>query len=1216
MNLLSGRVLELESGLGIRDLLVVAYDVDAGAASSFDEFAITHRESPETIPPSFWSTFPGQRLGSVLTGPDGGFRLIYRDDLFSYREPDDRIRRPDLVLFVMAPEDSQSDITPWPAPQRILHWSNEVRRDAGRLESALIRIPRGRLEKYRLAGWAGGLALAPEAMAGLVAARDAQTGPLAAARRERRRERIEARAAIAETIKERVLPTFLSTASPEARAAGDVVSDLSDLASVREARGKVLDRFIRWFYDPQAPPSRALNIERGRPFRFRLTGEEARKLGLTIEGQAIHGSVAIAWLRERYAAAASGTALLAGPSHLTSCLRERAVDEAMAWVLDESPAPPPEIDSTEPPPAYELSASLDRVFAPGAPGAAGQPGELSTVAANVGGFALPPGPADVTSIHEFHDLQIALPHVWAELFDDVLVRKGRELYAGVVQAQGDLGLTETDREIAAMEDLDELRRFAEEIVNATIPPHVQRLLPELTHRTWRSLEEDARATLEDFGDRAEIAEEVRVRVRGERPRIVLNADEDGRIVVGAPDPDLVLDSSRDEGPTQGYPSLQEAARTFLAATLREAEELGKSASGGLAETLADLARRLGEPHKFDVFAPDTMNFGLVVTYHQAWRPVTFQVGDLVKTIPLAPGETREYSVKRVEKTSRNRKEVQDNLRIKKEESEEKGRVESEVVSKAAQKSNWKVAAEGSGGIAGVFNVGASASFEGSAEAESSAAKKAMRESVKKAAEEYRQENKLEIESSYSSELTVTETAKVSNPNQEITVTYLFYELQRRFAVSEKIARVQPVVMVANAVPAPHQVDEAFLIAHDWVIRRALLDDQFLAALDYLAGASVGDEFALKIMRSEVKAKSSALDALSGLVRPKESEIGRALGELAGATQWLIDKTVLEDEKRIQASRIKEQSVRETLDRLDRELTAIRADIDRVSTELTAATERYVEALRQHLDLRTEVERLRVHVASHILHYMQAIWDTEPPDQRYFRLYQLRVVDFGVRSGGPRPVTGTLDPLTGTWRCVATLLPPGDPLAEDQWPTLGEVADLDAPLGYKGNYLIFPLRRGNALTDFMAQAFVNEEGTGVGDPDEAGNLSLDELVQALRCLRQGLHGGTFPGDAEAEARRLLASRLDDPYRHEEEIVVPTDSLFIEALPGTHAVLEGFKLAHRAIDVRKAAAEARRAELEALRLAERLLSGDRSDPDVDRYIVVDGQPVLPIVDTDGE
>jgi hypothetical protein len=74
------------------------------------------------------------------------------------------------------------------------------------------------------------------------------------------------------------------------------------------------------------------------------------------------------------------------------------------------------------------------------------------------------------------------------------------------------------------------------------------------------------------------------------------------------------------------------------------------------------------------------------------------------------------------------------------------------------------------------------------------------------------------------------------------------------------------------------------------------------------------------------------------------------------------------------------------------------------------------------------------------------------------------------------------------------------------------------------------------------------------------------------------------------------------KNPEMVIVPSNSLYIEALPGTHPLLEDFKLIHRAIDVKKVQAEARHAELENLRLAARLSNSDLGDPDIDKVVVV--------------
>ena len=70
-----------------------------------------------------------------------------------------------------------------------------------------------------------------------------------------------------------------------------------------------------------------------------------------------------------------------------------------------------------------------------------------------------------------------------------------------------------------------------------------------------------------------------------------------------------------------------------------------------------------------------------------------------------------------------------------------------------------------------------------------------------------------------------------------------------------------------------------------------------------------------------------------------------------------------------------------------------------------------------------------------------------------------------------------------------------------------------------------------------------------------------------------------------------------------MIVPTQSLYIEALVGTHPLLEDFKLLHRALDVKKVQGEVRHAELENIRLAARALKGNDEDPDIEKKIVIE-------------
>ena len=97
------------------------------------------------------------------------------------------------------------------------------------------------------------------------------------------------------------------------------------------------------------------------------------------------------------------------------------------------------------------------------------------------------------------------------------------------------------------------------------------------------------------------------------------------------------------------------------------------------------------------------------------------------------------------------------------------------------------------------------------------------------------------------------------------------------------------------------------------------------------------------------------------------------------------------------------------------------------------------------------------------------------------------------------------------------------------------------------------------------------------------------------------------------KQALIDRLTAPRKDNDLVIVPTDSLYIECLVGTHPLLEDFKLAHRALDVKKVQADVRHAELENIRLAARALKGKDEDPDIEKKIVVEG-PVSSVIPND--
>jgi hypothetical protein len=314
--------------------------------------------------------------------------------------------------------------------------------------------------------------------------------------------------------------------------------------------------------------------------------------------------------------------------------------------------------------------------------------------------------------------------------------------------------------------------------------------------------------------------------------------------------------------------------------------------------------------------------------------------------------------------------------------------------------------------------------------------------------------------------------------------------------------------------------------------------------------------------------------------------------------------------------------KQTLDRAEREKARLLAQLEIATTALQAAVDKLSAAVKEHYDRVAEVDRLRVHVKENILYYMQAIWRHEPPDQRFFRLYDIDVpiVTPNSQSVAVRNVASTGGNSNSALRLIATLderettsvsLPmPAFTLTTKK---LVEVADLENVLAYKGNYMVFALKENNYITLHMMQDYLDvDEVLGLRDPDELGNYSVDELRDFAQCIVR-----TKPelfAKHRDDFKQLLIDRLSSPRADDDLVIVPTSSLYIECLVGTHPLLEDFKLIHRALDVKKVQSEVRHAELENIRLAARALEGERDDPDIEKKIVVHGNGVSPDIDVD--
>jgi hypothetical protein len=765
-------------------------------------------------------------------------------------------------------------------------------------------------------------------------------------------------------------------------------------------------------------------------------------------------------------------------------------------------------------------------------------------------FSLCGGPADVTSYHDFHSVQIAFEHVWTEVFDKELEGLGKKLYTEVVKKEA--GYEETTAETV----------FIPRESSIVIPPFLfspGMALPFITFDVGTR-------TVNTLNDLSELLAEL--------------------------------------APVTG-------SNTYLKSLVQQLEQ------------------RLSEKYKFTVFAPDSINYGVVFTFRQKWEPADYQVGKLISSLPLAPKEIRKYSSKRVVTQSRNEKHLDDREFKGKSESTSTSRAESEIIKRATNNTSFGINTNASVNME-MFEAGVETNLSNTSEKFSQDTKKNFREAVLNAAEEYRKQNKTEIEFGSKDELTTESSGEISNPNDEITVTYLFYELQRQYDISEQLHRIQPVVLVANEVPMPNEIDNDWLMAHAWILKRVILDESFIPTLNQLSTSTIGDNLAIQNLQEVMKRQQTIVDAYTAQISVKTQTLTalydrlRAIAEVPDPETTVMDQfnvvrsifdpigsllsggagALAGDTGPTQAERINEY-LQNTIERNEKENKELAAQLLREQNGLTQVTEKYNKELQGYFDRQAAIMQLRIHLKENILYYMQAIWDYEPPDQRYFRLYDLKVdwferdapdttVRVRVRNDDPfrpRILDGRM------FEFEVPLIPSMRTRSVKR--KLVEVADLDNLLGYKGNYMIFPVKEISYLHEFMMQEFIDNSTGGIIDADEFANHTTQDLIDYLKCVRE-----KDPATFEREKDNVIAAinaRLQSPRKEKERVVIPTSSVFIEALPGKHPVMEDFKLAHRALDVKKVQAEVRHTELENLRLAARLMAGEREDPDIEKVVI---------------
>lgn len=1203
-NALSGKVLLKETGAGIPDLLVVVYDLDPGIRpeEGFPDSPRIDRTAPVPAP---GAAALGDRLGSILTSSDGSWSLPYDDADFRRANPSES--RPDLQLFVLAPEDADS-----PNPPTVLFDSKLTRVNSGRTEAYLIRIAAAQLGKAGIAVPVVRREDDADASIEQHRARKTRQQNLRTGLTRVNRE-IEAQMQVQKT---EFRETVHKIIRPDVAALDAMINAVKPTETIEEVQKRVYTHGTEIIDDvlagddanPQPGKGIAIHLilsdddrQALQPFKFSHEGKEYYN---------VPEARIDALLFRKEQPGNFDTILFADNPISKYCIQKSADQKCAELHTGLGAGPDPHDDGTsgdhEPPVVAAITKDDIPLFLGGilADKASSrfhgkvdyksQRPDDRSVQAKVDSFSLKKGPADTTAFYDFHSLQIAFQHVWQQLLDETLVNLTETIEQNLETA-GKRGLFDRVRE-----RMQGLRVVGPNILVASIED-AYRFVP---HEVPSEIAAAFDISLAEYD------------------------------ALGGDDKTLLLAIAQDVNAKELIP----AWATYASIRREQGEKIIDNVRinkpFATNELLKELQERLLSKYEFTVFAADrdyhSVNFGLLNTFRQKWEPISYQAGKLVRTMPLSPKEERKFSAKVTQTIKTTRKQAQKNNSALQNEVSTTSRAESEIVAKAHDKSNFNMSVK-----LDYSHISSEVGFGKDAEKDTSQSKKDFREAVIKAAQEYKEERSIEIDTEESATSEYTESGTIVNPNEELSLTCLFYELQRRYRISEELYRVMPVVLVAQQVPAPNQITEAWVVAHDWILNRVLLDDSFRATLLYLAQNNVGDDFALRELRKNLRQQRTLVDNLQIEFSKLKQDVENKYAAMERAVQERINE---EHEKRTyrwwwwwndadrpdtppdpEMAKALEQAATDEHKYAVEKAEKLALSVQRETNALQQITQRYNDTMREHLDRITQIRRLVAHVKNNILYYMQAIWSMEPPDQRYMRLYKVLVPQFEATRTCIVEDAPTADLFEafrepGRKRHNAWLhgkiARNADGTPDVTYKQLVEVADLDTVLGFKGNYMIFPLKQHNALTSFMAAPYV-DEAFGAMDPDQLGNVNLEEFSKYICCLHD--ESPDEYGRLKPVLKAWLEALLADPLRNGDEIVVPTDSLFIELLPSDRSLLEDFKLQHREWDVYKVQAEVRRMELENIRYAARLLDARMEDPDIEKKIVL-ANGVEPVIDVD--
>jgi hypothetical protein len=421
--------------------------------------------------------------------------------------------------------------------------------------------------------------------------------------------------------------------------------------------------------------------------------------------------------------------------------------------------------------------------------------------------------------------------------------------------------------------------------------------------------------------------------------------------------------------------------------------------------IGDLKYLEGNGYDFRPYSSNSIAFGIKLNYKQNWSPMGIQSGETVKTIPLGPKQVEKISTKTTSSVKRvTNKETFTSIESDSE-STNSSKLSNEIVNQSDSKLSASLETKVTIPI-DVIPLGIDSKVGTELSSSTKETKSQLNENMEKTSQKMKNDVKISISNEFQSATEYDRSSEISNPNDDIAITYVYSKLQQQFELFTSLNEVSNVVFVPEKLPSVQDIQKDWIRRYDWIIAKNLLDDSFQSDLtavlnDNLDGDTYESDLDVSHFKDVSKKAKDALPDFTSFVK----------GGAPGGT--IMDIYQAQNEIYLR-------------------------QLDKVRT----IKERGVIADRSF-------QRLKEHIQQNILHYMRAIWSAEDKDQRLLRYHERLVPTRWVFVPNHSPEMSDED---GSFSGNFVPDYSGRSLRK-----LSSIIDPSGPVGFSGNCLIFNLK---------------------------------------------------------------------------------------------------------------------------------------------------------------